>query len=107
MIETRTLSITQLFDDHVEKLKLAWVGAVGVEREVELPDMETYGPDVVGHLNLIYGHRVQVLGKAEQRWIETVGVERWRRQLDDLIKRLKKIRDVITVSRMNSQGGGL
>ena len=85
MIETRTLSITQLFDDHVEKLKLAWVGAVGVEREVELPDMETYGPDVVGHLNLIYGHRVQVLGKAEQRWIETVGVERWRRQLDDLM----------------------
>ena len=50
MIETRTLSITQLFDDNVEKLKLAWVGAVGVEREVELPDLETYGPDVVGHL---------------------------------------------------------
>ena len=58
MIATRTLSITQLFEDHVEKLKLNWVAAVGVERLVELKDMETFGPDVVGHLNLIYCHRV-------------------------------------------------
>jgi HPr kinase/phosphorylase len=85
MITTRTLSITQLFEDHLEKLKLTWVAAVGVERQVELKDMETYGPDVVGHLNLIYSHRVQVIGKAEQRWAERVGAERWHRQIDDLI----------------------
>ncbi len=85
MITTRTLSITQLFEDHVEKLKLNWVAAVGVERQVELKDMETYGPDVVGHLNLIYAHRVQVIGKAEKRWAERVGVERWHRQVDDLM----------------------
>ena len=72
MIATRTLSITQLYEDHLEKLKLTWVAAVGVERQVELKDMETFGPDVVGHLNLIYSHRVQVIGKAEQRWAERV-----------------------------------
>ncbi len=85
MIATRKLSITQLYQDHLEKLKLSWVAAVGVERHVELKDMETYGPDVVGHLNLIYSHRVQVIGQAEKNWADRVGEERWRRQLEDLM----------------------
>ena len=85
MIATRKLSITQLYQDHLEKLKLAWVAAVGVERHVELKDMETYGPDVVGHLNLIYSHRVQVIGQAEKNWADRVGEERWLRQLEDLM----------------------
>lgn len=85
MIATRTLSITQLYEDHLEKLKLTWVAAVGVDRQVELRDQEIYGPDVVGHLNLIYSQRVQVIGKAEQRWAEQAGAERWRRQIDDLM----------------------
>ena len=85
MIPTRTLSITQLYQDHLEKLKLTWVAAVGIERHVELKDMETYGPDVVGHLNLIYSHRVQVIGRAEQDWAARVGESRWRRQIEDLM----------------------
>ena len=85
MITNRTLSISQLFHDHIEKLKLNWVAAVGVERLVELNDLETFGPDVVGHLNIIYGHRVQVIGKAEQRWAESVGPERWLRQIEDIM----------------------
>ena len=68
MTDNRTLSITQLYEDHIDKLKLTWVAAVGIERQVALKDQETYGPDVVGHLNLIYSHRVQVIGKPEQRW---------------------------------------
>ena len=85
MIATRTLSITQLYEDHLEKLKLTWVAAVGVERQVELQDQETYGPDVVGHLNLIYSQRVQVIGKAEERWAERAGLKRWNRQIEDLM----------------------
>lgn len=85
MMPTRTLSITQLYTDHLEKLKLTWIAAVGVERQVVLKDQGIYGPDVVGHLNLIYSHRVQVIGKAEQRWAERVGEERWQRQIDDLM----------------------
>ena len=34
MIDKRTLSITQLYDDNLEKLKLTWVAAVGVDRLV-------------------------------------------------------------------------
>jgi HPr kinase/phosphorylase len=74
-----------MYQDHQEKLKLTWVAAVGVERHVELKDMETYGPDVVGHLNLIYSHRVQVIGKAELDWVARVGMDRWHRQIDDLM----------------------
>jgi len=85
MLSTRKLSITQLYQDHLDKLKLTWVAAVGVERHVELKDMETYGPDVVGHLNLIYSHRVQVIGKAEQNWASRAGMDRWHRQIDDLM----------------------
>ncbi|MEI7429919.1 MAG: HPr(Ser) kinase/phosphatase [Betaproteobacteria bacterium] len=84
MTATRTLSITQLYEDHVEKLKLVWVAAVGIDRMVELKDQEIFGPDVVGHLNLIYSHRVQVICKAEQRWIENAGLARWHRQIEDL-----------------------
>jgi len=85
MIDKRTLSITQLYDDNLEKLKLTWVSAVGVERLVRLQDQAIYGPDVVGHLNLIYNQRVQVIGKAEQNWAESAGPERWARQIDDLM----------------------
>ena len=85
MTASRSLSITQLFEEHIEKLKLNWVGAVGVDRHVALKDQETYGPDVVGHMNLIYSHRVQVIGKAEQYWAERVGSERWLQQINDLV----------------------
>ena len=85
MSSHRTLSIAQLYEDHLEKLKLSWVAAVGVDRQVELKDLEIFGPDVVGHLNLIYSHRVQVIGKAEQRWAESAGSERWHRQITDLM----------------------
>lgn len=81
----RTLSIAELYEDHIEKLRLTWVASVGIDRLVELKDQEIFGPDVVGHLNLIYNHRVQVIGKAEQRWIEEAGMERWQRQIDDLM----------------------
>jgi HPr kinase/phosphorylase len=47
--------------------------------------MEIYGPDVVGHLNLIYSHRVQIIGKAEQDWAARVGEEAWRRRIDELM----------------------
>lgn len=85
MATPRSLSITQLYQDNMEKLKLTWVAAVGVERFVELKDQEVFGPDVVGHLNLIYSHRVQVLGKAEQRWADNAGIARWHRQIEDLM----------------------
>ena len=60
----QTLSVLQLYEDHLESLNLTWEAAVGVDRHVEIKDREVFGPDVVGHMNLIYSHRVQVLGHA-------------------------------------------
>jgi HPr kinase/phosphorylase len=85
MISTRKLSVTQIYQDNLEKLRLTWVAARGVERDVELKDMETYGADVVGHLNLVYSHRVQVIGKAEQSWAARVGESDWCRRIDELM----------------------
>ena len=85
MIVKRVLSIIQLYEENLEKLKLTWVAAVGVERQIELKDQAIYGPDVVGHFNLIYSQRVQVIGKAEQQWADRVGADRWQRQIGDLM----------------------
>lgn len=85
MGSTRTFSIARMYEDNVEKLKLSWIAAVGVDRRVELQDQETYGPDVIGHLNLIYGYRVQVIGKAEQRWAQRAGQESWQHMIAYLL----------------------
>ncbi len=85
MTAQRALSITRLYEDHIERLKLTWAAAIGIERLVELGDQEIYGPDIVGHFNLIYSHRIQVIGKAEMMWAERAGSERWRRQIEDLM----------------------
>lgn len=85
MIAKRVLSIIQLYEENLEKLKLTWVAAVGVERQIKLKDQAIYGPDVVGHFNLIYSQRIQVIGKAEQQWAERVGADRWQRQIGDLM----------------------
>lgn len=86
MNPSRALSISQLYEDHAEKLKLTWVAAVGVDRKLELTEPEFFGPDVVGHFNLIYSHRVQVIGQAERRWAERVGQDHWQRHLVEMMQ---------------------
>lgn len=82
MSGSRSLSIARIYEEHAEKLGLSWVVARGIDRKVELADAQVFGPDVVGHFNLIYSHRIQVIGNAERRWIARVGDEDWRRQLE-------------------------
>lgn len=85
MVAERSLSIVELYEDHKESLKLSWVAAVGVDRQVMLKDMDVYGPDAVGHFNLIYNHRIQVIGNPERVWFERVGNKRWQRQIEEMI----------------------
>ena len=81
----RQLSVAQVYEDHREKLNLNWIAARDSDRKLVLKEQGNYGADVVGHLNLIYSHRVQVIGKAEMLWAERVGSERWRRQIEDIM----------------------
>ena len=70
MTTRRVLSIPKLYEDHAEKLQLTWVIAVGVARKIEFRDAEIFGPDVVGHLNLIHPARIQVFGQEEMDYYQ-------------------------------------
>ncbi|MBN8453018.1 HPr(Ser) kinase/phosphatase [Accumulibacter sp.] len=81
----RQFSVVQLYEDHREKLKLTWVVAVGVDRQIELRDQGYFGAEVVGHLNLIHPERLQVIGRAENDWGNRVSAERLRNQVRELM----------------------
>jgi HPr kinase/phosphorylase len=81
----RQISIAQLFEDHRDRLALNWVSAVDSERRLGLKEHGNYGADVVGHLNLIHPERLQVLGNAEQNWMEHAPAERFRQQINELL----------------------
>lgn len=85
MIAGRRFSIAKLYDDHRDKLRLAWIAAVGVDRQIELKERGNYGADVVGHLNIIHPERLQVIGEGEVNWARRASPQRVRQQFHDLI----------------------
>ncbi len=85
MTAQRQFSVIQLYEDHREKLRLTWVVAVGVDRQIELRDQGYFGAEVVGHLNLIHPERLQVIGRAENAWGNRVSAERLRNQVRELM----------------------
>lgn len=66
------ISLVQLFEDHRDKLELAWEVAVGANRRIGLKESGNYGADVVGHMNLIHPERLQVIGPAEIAWLQRI-----------------------------------
>jgi len=84
MSALRRFSVAQLYEDHRDKLKLSWVAAIGLDRQIELKQQGNYGADVVGHLNLIHPERLQVIGEAEQAWALR-NPDRLRHQIGDLM----------------------
>ncbi len=85
MATTRQFSVAKLYEDHREKLRLNWVAALGVDRQIELKEQGNYGADVIGHLNLIHPERLQVIGEAEQAWGMRVTPDRLRHQIEELL----------------------
>lgn len=80
------ISVAQLFEDHRERLQLAWISAANVDRHIELKVTANYGADVVGHLNLIHPERLQVIGEAEIDWATRKNPERLKRLIADLLR---------------------
>ncbi|HQC79899.1 MAG TPA: HPr(Ser) kinase/phosphatase [Accumulibacter sp.] len=81
----RQFSVIQLYEDHRDKLKLSWVVAVGVDRQIKLRGQGNFGADFVGHLNVIHPERLQVIGRAEHAWAFRVTKERLRHQIKELM----------------------
>lgn len=79
------ISLVQLFEDHRDKLELAWEVAVGANRHIGLKESGNYGADVVGHMNLIHPERLQVIGPAEIAWLNRVSDAQFNGQVGALL----------------------
>lgn len=80
----KDVGVTQLFEEHKDRLELSWVGSVGCNRSIRLVEKDAYGSDIVGHLNIIHPDRLQVVGAAEQKWALRTRAQRRQSVFEDL-----------------------
>lgn len=67
------LSVQRLFEDRRERLGLVWVaGAAGSTREITGDMIARPGVGLIGHLNLIHPLMVQVLGRSEIEYLDSL-----------------------------------
>jgi len=81
----RQLGITQLYEDNREKLLLHWNIAPQSDRAIEIKGSNSYGADLVGHINIIHPERLQVMGQAEYDWALRIGERRFGQMFTDLL----------------------
>lgn len=71
---SRPLTVRTLIETYRERLGLEWfAGEEGGERKLLGPDEEASGTSMVGHLNFIHPHRIQVMGYPELEYLEGLG----------------------------------
>lgn len=65
------LNARQLFDEMQTRLKLCWIaGAQGESRWLEQCHTESRRPSMVGYLNVIYPHKIQIIGREELTYLD-------------------------------------
>jgi len=75
---TNQLSVEDLFSIHRNKLKFEWVaGQQGGRHPIIRDDEQTTSESsssfsLIGHLNLIHPHQIQIIGKIEIRYLENL-----------------------------------
>lgn len=73
---TNQLSIEDLYNIHCEKLRLEWIaGKQGAKHAIIRDDEQATSESssslsLVGHLNLIHPHQIQIIGKMEIKYLE-------------------------------------
>lgn len=73
---TNQLSIEDLYNIHRENLELQWVAGQEGGKQASVRDEDQTTPEspnnhsLVGHLNLIHPHQIQVIGKIEIKYLE-------------------------------------
>lgn len=83
----QNISLRKLFDDNKERLMLDWINFNNSgleERNIEIKTANSYGADVVGHINVIHPERLQVMGQAEYEWAIRIGEKRFGQIILDL-----------------------
>jgi HPr kinase/phosphorylase len=75
---TNQLSVEDLFNIHRDKLKLEWVAGQQGDRHAIIRDDEQTTSEssssfsLIGHLNLIHPHQIQIIGKMEVKYLENL-----------------------------------
>ncbi|MCB1802761.1 MAG: HPr(Ser) kinase/phosphatase [Gammaproteobacteria bacterium] len=77
--------VSDLFDALSERLQLSWVaGRAGADTTIISDDTDTSTGIIAGPLNYIHPNRVQVIGKAEDDYIEGLGPHGRNRAMEQL-----------------------
>jgi HPr kinase/phosphorylase len=67
------VSVTQLFEDNREKLRLTWIaGRPGGARTLDSEHIRDSTEGLIGHLNLLHPNWIQVLGRTELAHLEAL-----------------------------------
>jgi len=75
----RLLSARELFDQQRERLELRWLsGQAGGDRAIEAGEQHSRRLSLVGYLNVIHPNTVQILGREELAWLDSLDArQRW------------------------------
>ncbi|MBT9497638.1 MAG: HPr(Ser) kinase/phosphatase, partial [Zoogloea sp.] len=63
----RQTTVTRLFDDNLERLRLRHICG-SLDTRIAVSEDRIWPADMVGHLNLIHPDRLQILGSSELAW---------------------------------------
>ncbi len=82
------VSITQLFEDNSDKLKLAWIaGRDGGTKDLNSELTKDSSKGLIGHLNFIHPNLIQVLGASEVTYLNSLNQADCTRILDQIATR--------------------
>lgn len=77
------LTVLELIQDNLSKLKFSWVTSQETADQKELP--EGSAADLIGHLNLVHPGRIQIFGPEEVEYYNKMDLKRRTHQLDELL----------------------
>jgi len=68
----KSITITELFDYHKDRLGLKWVaGKKGEHKALDKNSSDTKfaSPMLIGHMNFVHPYRIQVIGSSEMEYL--------------------------------------
>lgn len=79
------LTVRKLFEAKRDRLSLTWVSG-DLDRQIAISESaSSAAADIVGHLNLIHGERIQVLGAPENDWADRQNPEKIAHHVHDIL----------------------
>lgn len=72
--ENHDLTVDALYARHAEPLELEWIsGRSGGSRALRTEESSSWPANLVGYMNLVRPHQVQVIGRSEIRYLDALG----------------------------------